>query len=109
MSNEATETRPVNPFQPETIYVASWRDFENLVHNFYGREEYDFVVDQEASNDSQHRFEVTPDDLNIEWEAEEIDKYKEKGEYSYSTEIFLADLCRAGVIQPGTYLITVCW
>ncbi len=81
--------------------------FQEKVKDFYGVKEFSFVADQEASNDSIHEFSVSnPADYIDE---EEMEEFKKTGKYSFLTDSILNDMCEKGEIEPGDYIINVCW
>lgn len=84
------------------------QEFNDLVKKTYNQD-YEFVADMECGNDTQHTFE----DINInplsEYEQEEIAEFKSSGDTNYSARTLLTDMYINGVVEPGNYLITVCW
>ena len=82
-------------------------EFENKIKKFYGVKEFSFVADQESGNDTIHEFSVSnPPDYVDE---EGVEKLRETGEYCFLSESLLNDMCEKGEIEPGDYIISVCW
>lgn len=84
-----------------------YTELEKIVLDHYGVE-FDFVAAQECGNDSYHLFVIDG--------KEEIDNYNKsimdqwlKGEDQPWPQTVLQDLVNQDVLQPGRYLISVCW
>ncbi|MBI4919560.1 hypothetical protein HY837_06520 [archaeon] len=90
-----------------TVLEVSWSKFEDFIQKVYNKE-YDFVADQECSNDSSHAFERITGKLD-EYEESDLKKFVETGEYNNLASILLEDLCRKKLIERGNYLINVSW
>ena len=73
----------------------------------YGQN-FNFVCDEECSNDSQHEYEVEKEELD-EYNIEKLNKFKETGKHLYLIRIILTDMCNNELIKEGTYLVDVCW
>jgi len=91
----------------KTIHEVSWSNLEQFVAEKTGVNNYSFVATEECGNDSVHEFKVTgelvygEDDTNM-WIASE-------GRTWISNDNILDWLCAKGHIEPGTYLVSVCW
>lgn len=88
-----------------THYVDS-EDLSNYIEQFYGQP-YNFVPDQEAGNDSEHHFLVTgtlgPD------EETSVKEFIAGEGYTFIAQALLDDLCRELLLEPGEYIVEVCW
>jgi len=84
-----------------------YQDLESLIREVYGKPDYDIVADEEWNNDSDHTFTVEPK-LDM-YQTQDIEQFKATGEAMYRLGTILDDLCANGHIEPGEYLISVCW
>ncbi len=88
------------------------RELDKLVKAHLGFSHYEFVPVEECGNDSAHQFSVVGKD--DKWfyfnDHEEImAKWKAGGHVMFSNGNILNELCVRGVIEPGEYVVTVCW
>lgn len=89
----------------EVMRVNSY-DLEEFIKDVTGQD-FEFVADQEAGNDTQHEFDVDGD--LEDYDEERVDEFLE-GEYgSHLTRPLLNWLAKNGHIEKGTYLVGVCW
>ena len=94
--------------QKVTFHV-DYYDLEEFINHHYAPAgEYSFVADMESSNNVRHTFELTFGDELNKWHLADIEKFKQ-GKGSYVTATLLRDLCNRGLIDPGLYVIDVCW
>jgi hypothetical protein len=94
----------------KTIIEMGWTELEKLVKEHYGFD-YDFVAGEEASNDSVTKFTVAArmDGMESEeWDRIEISK-GHPSTTQYNAYILLGKLAEDGHLEPGEYLIRVCW
>lgn len=89
------------------IKEVEYRDFDDFIEEVYGHK-FNFVADQECSNDSEHTFEVVKAELD-EYDEEELENFKFHAKYERLTYILLTDLVNRDLIVPGMYLISVSW
>lgn len=85
-----------------TYIEMDYHEFDELVKEKYGIET-EFVANQEANNDSEYSFNV--DGKLSDYQRED---WEEKN-FQYGNGLLLNKLCEDGHIEPGKYLITVCW
>ena len=88
-----------------TIDYAEW---ERVVAEIYSAKGWSFVADHEGNNDSNYSFDVNG--KMDDWDEGHLKEFKKdcnKG--GWVTQVLLDDLCRNGIINPGVYLIEVCW
>lgn len=93
--------------QKVTFHVDCY-DLDEFITHHYAPIDYCFVADMESSNDVSHTFGLTFGDKLSKWDIEKIEKFKQ-GKGSYMTATLLQDLCNRGLIDPGLYVINVCW
>ena len=98
---------PLKTKKVEYIEV-SYKDLERLIREVYQQPKYEIVADEEWNNDSDYTFSVERKELD-QWQAKDIDGLKTNGTAQYGLPSILADLCNNGHIEPGEYLISVCW
>ncbi|HJS83694.1 MAG TPA: hypothetical protein VJ742_12750 [Nitrososphaera sp.] len=90
-----------------TVYIFDWHEFEDLVKaNFEGYENWDFVISEEASNDSDHFYRNVAADQNSELDKKEVYEIRRQ---EYITHTLLIELVDKEVLPAGNYLIRVCW
>lgn len=94
-------------YKKETFFTVNYSDFEELVKKLYGIE-YRFAAFEECSNDTVHAFYRVNGNLSY-YELEDLEDFKSGEKQSFMASILLADLCKQGYIEPGNYLIDVCW
>lgn len=97
-------------------YELDYYDFGNIVKDFYGVKDYEFVADVECGNDSDHEYNAKPYDLTTEYGQKmaecgrrDIEKFINTNRYSYIASTLLRDLVTKGALPQGRYLINVCW
>lgn len=86
-------------------YDVHWEDLDKFInfHFFNGEKKFEFVADQEASNDSSYPFHV--DGKVDDYDTKQIDD----GETMYMAQAYLEEACRRELIPPGQYLVNVSW
>lgn len=90
------------------VISVDYGDLDNLVKEVYNNEDYEFVADEEMGNDSQKLYKDITGSLE-DYDEKELERFKSGERHSYNTRVILEDLCRNGHIEPGNYLIKVCW
>jgi len=91
-----------------TILAVDYTDVEDLINKYYfdgveSRKAYCFCAAEEVGNDSQHEFDI--DGVLDEYDMKQINERKT----SYMTYNYLNDLANKGIIDKGTYIISVYW
>lgn len=87
-------------------YKTDYKEFETLVKEVYNVD-FEFTVDHEANNDTEHEFNI--DGYVDNYEKEQIQSFI-NGERVYCiSRTLLNDLCAKDYIPDGRYLITVSW
>ena len=68
-------------------------------------DEYSCVCENEWGNDSCHEFDVEPElpDFTDSWTVKMYEKFRP------DTQSVLNWMCADNLIEPGEYLVTVCW
>ena len=91
------------------VFVVDYSDFDEFIKSHYNKECFNCVAELEIGNDSCHIFDMI-DGKSNKWDRNELKKFKTKSESDYSTpRILLNDLCKQKIIEPGMYIIHVCW
>jgi hypothetical protein len=94
----------------ETIHEVDCFNLEQFVKEQYpDAKPYSFVADQECGNDSVHRFRVSKESLLQDYDRRRVEDFAAGKRVSGITGALLDDLCRRGLIEPGTYVVSVCW
>lgn len=90
------------------VFVMQYTDFDNLVKKVYHKD-YSFVKDRKLEKGALAEplpefFSNVTERFRI-YENEELEEFKETGNYSWLTHTLFKDLCRQGHIKLGHYLI----
>jgi hypothetical protein len=98
----------------KTVIEIDYNEFEDIVRKTYGLAErdsnaYSFVATEECGNDSTHEFVVDKIEKLDEWEIESIHKLIAGKCPTYCNDTIFQDLVNQGILQPGTYIVNVCW
>lgn len=92
----------------ETIITVNASDWDQFIQEYYGQD-YEFVADHEASNDSSYTFLIKPDEELADYDESQLNDFEMGRDPSYMTRILLVDLMREGIIPAGKYVFEVCW
>lgn len=103
-----TETKPKLAVKRVSYLQVSYRDIGKFIQEVYGIPYYNPVATEEWSNDSCHEITVKNEELD-NWDLEKLEKVKVGKEPSWSFRAVMTDLCNRDLIEPGDYLIDVCW
>jgi hypothetical protein len=102
-----SDKKPVLKLKKQVFFEVDYNDLDQFISDFYGVY-YEFVADQECSNDSQHTFNIKKEKL-AEYDQNKLNEFVNGKSRTYIARILLADLCNKDIIEPGKYLIKVCW
>lgn len=92
------------------VIEIEYYEFEQIVKRVYGATKYSFVATEECGNDSDHSFDVSNKEALDEWEMKSIAEFIEKkGLKTYVNYTLFKDLVNRDELEPGQYLVTVCW
>ena len=98
-----------------TVIEMDYFELDTLIKDLFPKMNYEFVADEEASNQSSHKFEgVTKEFFNRRLESpgykEDILKLVAGKKISlFQTQIILEYLAWLEIIPEGDYLINVYW
>lgn len=93
-----------------SVIEIEYHELEEIVKRVYGATKYSFVATEECGNDSNHTFEVNEKEPLDEFETEDIAEFIEKkGLKTYVNYTLFKDLVNRGELEPGQYLVNVCW
>src|SRR5258708_3148163 len=93
-------------FKKKVIFEVNCDDLEDAICAFYGINEFAVTGDLELGNDSDKKMSIEKKPLDA-YDAKELKNFKDLGYGNYMTRILLTDMCNAGEIEPGDYLIRV--
>jgi hypothetical protein len=111
---------PMLKAKKEVVFRVNYGDLDEFIREAYGLEykaheggyggqyPYDFAASEESANDSSHSFSVEPEAPD-KYEAQQIAEMKSGKFQTFITSALLSDLCHRGLIEPGEYIIDVCW
>ena len=92
----------------EIIRTVDAYDLEEFIKETLGLT-YECIAVNEWRNDSSYKFHVKEGDIT----EKEVERYLDTGKDMYGYELQMDDvlsvLTAEGHIEPGTYLIEVCW
>lgn len=108
MTIEETKKLTSTVFKTKPFYTIDYGDFEKFICQVFGVKKFEFVADQEMSNDSCKTFNVQSEELD-EWEKKSLENFQKTGRESFISQVLLTHLCHQGIIPAGNYLINVCW
>lgn len=95
-------------YKEQKFRIIGYHDWEKFVTKAYKlKREYNVVTDEEWSNDSTHTITAEVEELD-EFEQADIDEFLSKGK-QYAIHTIAKDLCNKGLLEPGEYMIEVCW
>jgi len=97
---EKKETRFINCFK-----------LEKFIQEHYKQPKYSIIVDVEGNNDSYIRMNVEKEEIDPEDTCylKDWENWIENGEYGWTLELILNDLCCKGLIEEGELFIEVWW
>lgn len=94
-------------FTKKIVYSINYNDLEELFARVFSNlQDYCFVSDQEAGNNSLHSFTVTSLDGDEAQAA--LDAINNDASYNIVLDA-LNVMCYKGFISPGEYLVEVSW
>jgi hypothetical protein len=88
------------------IIKMSSNELDGIVSSIY-KQDFEFVCAEEACNDREYFYQDILKDKVLF--PEDIQKFKDTGEYMYMTRAILQDMVNNGKIPEGSYLICVSW
>ena len=95
----------------KTVIRVEYGDLEAFIKEIYGHT-HEIVAAEEASNDSTLSFSGVgeyPEDYD-EFDREDFAKWQESGKHwPWGTQTILEELCLAGLIEAGDYLVEIYW
>lgn len=94
-------------FKRIEYFETEYEEFEELIKKVY-EQNYDYICDTECGNDSSQSYMVQSNELD-KYDEKAINIFIESGRYNNMVAVLLNDLCRRKIIEPGNYLIHVCW
>lgn len=93
----------------KTIHSVDYKDFEDEVRDRYGVDDYNFVADVECGNDTAITLSDMKKEALLEDELEDLETFRNEGEYDYLYRVLLQDMINNGVAPEGDYVIEVSW
>jgi hypothetical protein len=97
-------------YETQTVRKVDSDDIDELINNAIPNLDppFECVACEEWNNDSEHTFTVT--NMPEKWDKKEVKEIKATGRWgNYKLGAILNVLCEEGQIEPGEYLISVCW
>lgn len=96
-------------FKSRQVFFIDSHDFDEFIHEIYRNKTYHFVPDYEANNDSCYSFKISSEKPLSVYDQEKLDKFC-TGKYAQGmTWIFFQDLVNRKILEPGIYIVEVCW
>lgn len=86
-----------------------WRLEELIQKEFKLKSRYNIIWAEECSNDSYLHFELTG--KHETWEVKDPDSFDfaQVAGKQYNTHLLCQELCRRGILEKGTLVVSVCW
>ena len=92
----------------QEVHCVDYGDFDEFINRIYNVKDYSIITNEELNNDSHKLFHVVKEKLE-DWDKETLERFIKGEDPSWVTQILLQDLCNRDLIEPGRYLIEVCW
>lgn len=93
----------------QTVIEMPYDELEALVQQTYNLQEWSFVADQEMGNDSAKTFVIKGKEPLDTYDAEKLTEFMANPINNWMTSRLLQDLVNRDKLEPGKYLIEVCW
>jgi hypothetical protein len=112
---KAKSDKPKKPKVKKVSFIEmDYHAFEKLVEKHIPAlkndgQHYSFVETEECGNDSQHTFNGITGKPDSEYDKKEIAMIIAGTAKYFGNHQVLEALCSLGAVEPGDYLITVCW
>lgn len=95
------------PGTKRVVFEVDAFDLGDFIAHHYQLSNFSCIL--ESSNDSTHTFIVCKEQMFAS-EEKDIAAYKENEECEISgVGTVMKDLCNKGIVEPGKYLVNVCW
>lgn len=92
-------------FEKQISYSIDYGDLDDLIKEIYGVE---FESALEQDNDTS--LFISVDGQFDDYDETDFEFFLNSGEQGYNTlRILLNDMCRKDMIEPGLYIINICW
>jgi hypothetical protein len=98
--------KPKLKAEKKVMFKVEESDLTRFVQEVYD-ENYEFVAVEECGNDSSHTFRVTG--VINKYDETDAKKIRDGDIPIYSNGLLLDVLCADGYIEPGEYVVEVCW
>jgi hypothetical protein len=95
-----------NKFTEVKYWVIDSGDFNTIVRETYGVEDYDFMADVECGNPHKQSFYTSDEDFD-EYEVNKIKSFTNGGSYNNIAGTLVIDLANKGLIPEGQILISL--
>jgi len=98
-----------------TVNRVEYFELEAHIRRVYGiddpKEMFSIVAMEEWNNSSSHLFNLNWTEPLNEYDAKRLAEWKcdPFGYHPYMLWVILTDMVNNGALEPGNYLITVCW
>lgn len=89
----------------EKVFFVDYGDLDEFINHHYPnlQNKFEFVADEEMSNDSSKQ-------ICVDGKVDEGSKAQiQEGEGMFMTNPLLNDACRRGLLEKGMYVIRVSW
>jgi len=93
--------------EKKTYLEIFYRDFDSFVESVYGRP-FSVTFSEEMSNDSIYSFNRINGVIK-DYDEDDLKLFLANEKDSYMARLLLNDLVRKNLIEPGDYVINVCW
>lgn len=90
-----------------SYFEVDYNDLDTFINKVYGIKGFSCAATEEWGNDSQHRVYVEKKPL-ASYDAPKVEKNNILNA-DYNLRAIMQDLANRDLIEPGIYLINVCW
>ncbi len=101
-------------FETAVYHRVEYHEFDAIVAEHLGFEDYEVVAHQEWCNDQQHIFDNITHPARFAYSQKSIQRVLDgerdaRFNSAPSPDILLGALVAMDIIPPGNYIISVCW
>jgi hypothetical protein len=106
---QGEDKMPIKNSRTEVNIHVDYNDVDKAINAFYGIKSYEMVAYEELSNDTAVKIDVTADPLTDPWDLKRVAETRAGKPAMWCLRTLLQDMCAAGDILPGQYIISVSW
>lgn len=95
--------------EEQTVFVCDYFEMERFIKEHYPNlpKTWNLLAQQEWPNDSYHHYHIVKEKLES-YDQDDLEEFKKSGEGA-GLHVILTDLCNRNELNPGIYVVHVCW